>query len=124
MDIGATIAQHRASGLKATVTAVRPPGRFGALGIDSGRVTGFQEKPVGDGGWINGGFFVLNTAVFDFIEGDSTIWEREPLEGITREGQLGVYLHEGFWQAMDTLRDKTQLEDLWNSGSPPWKAWK
>ena len=124
VDITATIEQHRRSGLKATVTAVRPPGRFGALGIDGGRVTGFQEKPIGDGGWINGGFFVLNPAVFDFIEGDATVWEREPLEGITREGQLGVYQHDGFWQAMDTLRDKKQLEDLWDSGSPPWKAWK
>ena len=124
VDIQATIAQHRKSGLKATVTAVRPPGRFGALAIDGARVTGFQEKPIGDGGWINGGFFVLTPAVFDKIEGDPTIWEREPLEGLTREGQLGVYLHDGFWQAMDTLRDKTQLEDLWDSGSPPWKAWK
>jgi glucose-1-phosphate cytidylyltransferase len=123
VDVAATIAQHRKSGLKATVTAVRPPGRFGSLGIDGARVTGFQEKPIGDGGWINGGFFVLSPAVFDHLEGDATIWEREPLEGITREGQLGVYLHEGFWQAMDTLRDKRQLEDLWDSGAPPWKSW-
>lgn len=123
VDITATIAQHRKSGFMATVTAVRPPGRFGALAIENGRVAGFQEKPIGDGGWINGGFFVLNPGVFDYIEGDATVWEREPLETIARVGELGVYLHDGFWQAMDTLRDKKHLEELWDSRMPPWKAW-
>ena len=114
---------HRNSGLLATVTAVRPPGRFGALDVNETRVNTFQEKPVGDGGWINGGFFVLSPAVLNYIAGDSTAWEQEPLERLARDGQLGAYRHEGFWQPMDTLRDKRQLEELWRSGRAPWKTW-
>jgi glucose-1-phosphate cytidylyltransferase len=123
VDIGATIELHKREGRLATVTATQPPGRFGALVMEGTRVLGFQEKPVGDGGWINGGFFVLNPKVGDYIEGDSTVWEREPLERLAREGQLSVYQHTGFWQPMDTLRDKRQLEELWESGKAPWKTW-
>ena len=114
---------HAASGLLATLTAVRPPGRFGALELDEARVVAFQEKPVGDGGWINGGFFVLSPAVLDYIAGDDTVWEQEPLERLAREGQLAAYRHDGFWQPMDTLRDKRQLEELWQAGRAPWKTW-
>ena len=114
---------HTASGLLATLTAVRPPGRFGALELDEVKVDGFQEKPVGDGGWINGGFFVLSPAVLDYIAGDDTVWEQDPLERLAREGQLAAYRHEGFWQPMDTLRDKRHLEELWRTGRAPWKTW-
>jgi glucose-1-phosphate cytidylyltransferase len=114
---------HSASGLLATLTAVRPPGRFGALELDEARVDAFQEKPIGDGGWINGGFFVLSPAVLDYIAGDGTIWEQEPLERLAGEGQLAAYRHEGFWQPMDTLRDKRHLEELWRTGRAPWKTW-
>ena len=106
-----------------TVTATQPPGRFGAINYQGHRVTGFQEKPIGDGGWINGGFFVLSPKVGDYIEGDATVWEREPMERLAAEGQLSVYFHHGFWQPMDTLRDKRHLEDLWASGKAPWKIW-
>ena len=106
------------------VTGTQPPGRFGALRHEGERVTGFQEKPLGDGGWINGGFFVLSPKVGDYIAGDSTVWEREPMERLAADGQLGVYFHDGFWQPMDTLRDKNYLEGLWNSGKAPWKIWK
>jgi glucose-1-phosphate cytidylyltransferase len=123
VDITKLIAQHRASGLLATVTGTQPPGRFGALRHDGDRVTGFQEKPLGDGGWINGGFFVLSPKVGDYIAGDSTVWERDPMEKLAADGQLGVYFHGGFWQPMDTLRDKNYLESLWNSGKAPWKIW-
>jgi len=123
VDIKALVERHRRSGLKATVTAVRPPARFGALEVGQGRVLRFQEKPLGDGGWVNGGFFVCSPAVLDLIEGDATVWEREPLERLAREGQLGVHAHEGFWHAMDTLRDKKQLEELWQSGRAPWRTW-
>lgn len=123
VDIAAGIALHRRAGRLATVTAVQPPGRFGALETEGDAVTGFREKPVGDGGWINGGFFVLSPKVGDWIEGDQTIWEREPLERLAAAGQLGVHYHHGFWQPMDTLRDKRYLEDLWASGNPPWKIW-
>ena len=105
------------------MTAVRPPGRFGALELDEAKVDGFQEKPVGDGGWINGGFFVLSPAVLDYIDGDATVWEQEPLERLAREGQLAAYRHDGFWQPMDTLRDKRHLEELWQTGHAPWKTW-
>ena len=124
VDITATVSQHKASGLKATLTAVQPPGRFGALLLDGHRINSFQEKPVGDGGWINGGFFVCSPSVLDYIQGDDTTWERDPLENLAAEGQLGVYLHRGFWQPMDTLRDKIHLEELWNSGKAAWKIWK
>ncbi len=123
VDIGAVIATHRSEGKLATVTATQPPGRFGSLRYDGNQVLGFQEKPQGDGGWINGGFFVLSPKVGDYIEGDDTVWEREPMEQLAAEGQLSVHFHEGFWQPMDTLRDKRQLEDLWASGVAPWKIW-
>ena len=114
---------HRANGRLATLTAVRPPGRFGALELDETRVDAFQEKPIGDGGWINGGFFVLSPAVLDYIAGDATVWEQEPLGRLAGDGQLAAYRHEGFWQPMDTLRDKRQLDELWRTGRAPWKTW-
>lgn len=123
VDIRAAIDLHRRSGRFATVTGVQPPGRFGALTYEAERVTGFKEKPVGDGGWINGGFFVLSPKVGDYIEGDETVWEREPMERLAAEGQMNVYFHKGFWQPMDTLRDKRQLEELWASGKAPWRIW-
>jgi glucose-1-phosphate cytidylyltransferase len=105
------------------VTGTQPPGRFGAINHQGSRVTGFQEKPRGDGGWINGGFFVLSPKVGDFIEGDSTVWEKEPMANLATAGQLSVFLHDGFWHPMDTLRDKRYLEDLWSSNKAPWKKW-
>lgn len=123
VDIGALIAFHRAHGKRATVTAVRPPARFGSLGLDGPRVREFSEKSQADTGWINGGFFVFEPEVFDYLEGDTTILEREPLERLAREGELMAYLHEGFWQPMDTLREKEQLEALWDSGAAPWRVW-
>jgi len=123
VDVTALIAKHQASGLAATVTAVRPPGRYGALMMDGDKVGGFTEKPRGDGGFINGGFFVLETEVIDRIGGDPTVWEAEPLESLARDGKLGAFQHDGFWQPMDTLRDKTALEELWATGRAPWKTW-
>lgn len=123
VDISATIALHQSAGRLATVTATQPPGRFGALRFDGNQVLGFQEKPQGDGGWINGGFFVLSPEVGRYIENDQTVWEREPLENLAHEGQLSVYFHRGFWQPMDTLRDRNHLEELWTSGQAPWKVW-
>ncbi|MDQ0512174.1 glucose-1-phosphate cytidylyltransferase [Ancylobacter amanitiformis] len=123
VDIKATIDLHRKEGRLATVTAVQPPGRFGAINFDGNRVTGFQEKPVGDGGWINGGYFVLSPKVGDYIEGDSTVWEQEPMRQLAAEGNLSAHFHRGFWQPMDTLRDKRQLEEMWASGKAPWKTW-
>ena len=123
VDIGKVIAFHKASRRSATVTAVRPPGRFGALDISGGVVTGFREKPLGDGAWINGGFFVLEPSVIDLIPGDETVWEREPMEQLATSGQLAAYHHEGFWQPMDTLRDRNHLQSLWESGHAPWKKW-
>jgi glucose-1-phosphate cytidylyltransferase len=123
IDIARLLAFHREQGTLATVTATQPPGRFGSVAIDRHRVTSFQEKPVGDGGWINGGFFVLSPQVIDTIDGDDTLWEREPMETLAREGQLAAYVHKGFWQPMDTLRDKNHLESLWASGTAPWKIW-
>jgi len=123
VDINAVIAYHRDAGVDATLTATYPPGRFGALDIQNGRVGSFKEKPKGDGGMINGGFFVLKPKVIDLIAGDDTTWEREPLERLAAAGQLAAYQHEGFWQPMDTLRDKTYLESLWQSGQAPWKVW-
>lgn len=117
---------HKAQKKLATVTAVMPPGRFGVLEIQKDSVTGFREKPAGEvngGGHINGGFFVLSPKVIDYIAGDATVWEREPMERLAKEGQLAAYQHEGFWQPMDTLRDKMHLEKLWESGKAPWKAW-
>ena len=124
IDIPALLAFHREAGLLATVTGTQPPGRFGALSTAGGLVTGFQEKPVGDGGWINGGFFVLSPKIASYIEGDQTTWELEPMETLAREGQLAIYRHYGFWQPMDSLRDKNQLEQLWASGRAPWLVWK
>ncbi|KQS90798.1 MULTISPECIES: glucose-1-phosphate cytidylyltransferase [unclassified Rhizobium] len=123
VDIGATIAFHRSHGKQATVTAVRPPARYGALQLDGNEVQGFIEKPEGEGGFINGGFFVLSPRVIDRIEADHSSWEGEPLMGLAKDGELQAYLHEGFWQPMDTLRDKNHLETLWQSGAPPWKSW-
>lgn len=124
IDIHTLLASHRAAGTLATVTAVQPPGRYGALRLDArDRVMHFEEKPVGDGGWINGGFFVLSPGVMDYIEGDHTHWEQEPLQMLADAGQLQAFRHHGFWQAMDTLRDKNQLEALWASGRAPWKKW-
>ena len=123
VDITATIEFHRSHGRLATVTAVKPPGRFGALVLDGQTVTRFAEKPGGDGGLINGGFFVLNTECLDLIEDDDTKWEEEPLSLLAERDQLRAYRHEGFWQPMDTLRDRNQLESLWASGSPPWRVW-
>jgi glucose-1-phosphate cytidylyltransferase len=107
----------------ATLTVVQPPGRFGAVKASGERVLSFEEKPQGDGGWINGGFFVLSPKVLDYIEGDESIWERDPLQSLARDGQMTAYRHTGFWQAMDTLRDKQHLEELWARGNAPWKVW-
>ncbi len=123
VDIARLVALHRSQGRLATVTAMQPPGRFGALRIEANQVTGFREKPDGDGGWINGGFFVCSPKVIDYIDDDSTTWEREPLDRLAKDGQLSVNRHEGFWQPMDSLRDKTLLEELWKSGKAPWKLW-
>lgn len=123
VDIGALTAFHRKHGREATVTAVQPGGRFGALKLVHDSVEGFQEKPTGDGGWINGGFFVLNPRVLDRVAGDETVWEREPLEGLAADGQLRAFYHHGFWQAMDTLRDKRHLDELWAKGDAPWRLW-
>lgn len=125
IDIAKLVEFHRGHGKSATISAAQPGGRFGALEVaENGRVLCFREKPAGDGGWINAGFFVLEPSVFDRIAGDDTVFEQEPLESLAREGQLVAYRHRGFWQPMDTLRDKNQLEALWRSGNPPWKVWK
>jgi glucose-1-phosphate cytidylyltransferase len=124
VNITDLLAFHRKHGLQASLTAAYPPGRFGSLDIRHSKVTSFREKPKGDGGTINGGFFVLSPQVLDLIEGDQTVWERGPLETLAEKGQLAAYHHDGFWQPMDTLRDKTHLEELWSSGAAPWKVWK
>lgn len=123
LDITRLLAFHKAHGKLATVTAVQPAGRYGALALDGAAVTGFTEKPKGDGGWINGGFFVVSPACLGLIDGDTSSWEAGPLERLAAEGQLQAFEHAGFWQPMDTLRDKTQLEHLWASGAAPWKMW-
>jgi len=123
IDIAAELAFHKAHGRLATVAAVQPPGRYGALEMDGEVVRGFIEKPRGDGGRINGGFFVLSPKVLDYIDGDQTPWESTPLERLATEGQLMAFEHDGFWQPMDTLRDKIHLEDLWSTGRAPWKVW-
>lgn len=124
LDISRSLAFHRERGTLATVTAVQPPGRFGALDIEGGRITRFQEKPTGDGTWINGGYFILEPDALEYVSGDDCVWEREPLERLARENQLSAYVHDGFWAPMDTLRDKLRLEDLWQSGKAPWKSWE
>jgi glucose-1-phosphate cytidylyltransferase len=123
IDITAELAFHHAHGRKATIAAVTPPGRFGALEFDGDRVIDFREKPAGDGGLINGGFFVLDPAVLDLIKTSDTIWEAGPLEALAHSGDLVAFCHEGFWQPMDTLRDRQHLERLWAEGCAPWKCW-
>lgn len=123
IDITALVAFHKSHGLDATVTAVQPPGRYGALEMDGDLVTGFAEKPRGDGGFINGGFFVLSPQCIDLLHGDSCSWENEPLVALAKSRRLAAFNHHGFWQPMDTLRDKNQLEQLWESGTAPWKIW-
>jgi len=123
VDLGALIAFHRQEERLATVTAVQPPGRFGALDVEGAVVRRFEEKPQGDGGWTNGGFFVLSPRVRRHLHGDATIWEQEPMRELAAEGQLAAYRHGGFWQAMDTLRDRHHLEELWRSGRAPWRVW-
>jgi len=123
IDIGASIAFHKEHGKLATMTAVQPPGRFGAIDMNGQRIMSFKEKPQGDGSWINGGYFVLSPKVLDLIDDDSTIWEKGPLERLAEDGELDAWLHHGFWQPMDTLRDKVLLEELWESGKAPWKRW-
>jgi glucose-1-phosphate cytidylyltransferase len=123
VNITELIAFHKKHGKLATLTAVQPPGRFGVLNLDGTRITSFQEKPQGDGAWINGGFFVLSPKVIDYIQDDTTVWEKKPMERLASEGQLEAYMHRKFWQPMDTLRDKVLLEDLWDNGKAPWKSW-
>jgi glucose-1-phosphate cytidylyltransferase len=123
VDIRAEVAFHRKHGKLATVTAVQPPGRYGALKLEGTKVTSFMEKPLGDGGLINGGFFVLSPRCLDFIPGDDTAWEEEPLATLAAKGEIQAFEHAGFWQPMDTLRDRNQLEELWSSGRAPWKVW-
>jgi glucose-1-phosphate cytidylyltransferase len=124
VDIAASIQFHQAHGKLATLTAVKPAGRFGALALEGNSIVQFQEKPKGDGSWINGGFFVLSPKVIDYIEDNDTIWEQAPLQNLAQENQLQAYFHEGFWQPMDTLRDKKLLEELWDSKAAPWKIWE
>jgi glucose-1-phosphate cytidylyltransferase len=125
LDIEELVRFHQSRGALATLTAVQPPGRFGAISLaeEEDLITSFREKPLGDGAWINGGFFVLEPAAIDYIEGDATIWEREPLERLAHDGKLAAFKHRGYWQNLDTLRDKMVLEEQWASGSPPWKDW-
>ena len=123
IDVGKLIQFHRSQRSLATLTAIQPPGRYGTVIIDDARVLSFAEKPAGDGAWINGGFFVLEPGAIDYIQGDQTSWESDALVRLSRDGKVSGYKHAGFWQAMDTLRDKNQLEDLWQSGKAPWKVW-
>jgi len=123
IDIGQLVAFHREQGTLATVTAVQPSGRFGSMRIEDARVSEFTEKPAGDDAWINGGFFVLSPRVRDYLDGDGTVWEREPLQRLAAEGELSSYRHSGFWQPMDTLRERDRLQSLWESGAAPWKTW-
>ncbi len=124
VNIGSLINFHRAHGKLCTVTATRPAARFGALGLKGDTVTHFQEKPLGEGGYINGGFFVVSPQCLDFIDGDQTTWENEPMTQLAAKGEMKAFLHDGFWQPMDTVRDRMQLETLWNSGKAPWKVWE
>lgn len=123
IDIAKLIAYHKSQNTLATLTAIQPPGRFGALCLEGQKVSGFSEKPQGDGGWINGGFFVLSPKVINYIKDDSTVWEKFPLECLAKEGKLAAYQHQGFWHPMDTLRDKLYLEELWTTSKAPWCTW-
>ncbi len=123
LDISDLLAFHRTHGRLATVTAVQPPGRYGAIQIDGVLATGFEEKPRGDGGWMNGGFFVLSPEIGRYLDGDDTVWEQEPLHALTGAQQLACFRHTGFWHPMDTLRDRNELEALWDSGTAPWRTW-
>lgn len=123
VDLPALLDFHKQHGKLATVTAVQPPGRYGALDVRGEQVHGFQEKPLGDGGWINGGFFVLEPGIFDYIEADDSTWEYEPMRGLAEDGQLMSHVHRGFWQAMDTLRDRSYLEERWKLGEAQWRVW-
>lgn len=123
VDISALTAFHRSHGRKATITAIQPPSKYGVIAFEGDQVTEFHEKPAGEGGWINGGFFVLSPEVIDYIDGDSTAWEHEPMRRLVEERQVVAYRHRGFWQSMDTLRDKNLLEAAWASGAAPWKVW-
>lgn len=124
VDIGELIKLHKSEGALATLTAVQPPGRFGAIKTDKNKIIGFQEKPEGDGGWVNGGFFILSPKVIDYIADETTVWEASPMENLAENGELSAYFHHGFWQPMDTLREKKYLEDLWKSDKAPWRIWK
>jgi glucose-1-phosphate cytidylyltransferase len=125
LDVTRLVEFHREQDVEATLTAIQPPGRFGALGLHENdvRIESFHEKPTGDGGWVNGGFFVVNRSALDYIDGDATVWERQPLERLARDGKLAAYRHEDYWQNMDSLRDKMLLEEQWASGDAPWKVW-
>jgi len=123
INITKLIQFHKKQNTMATCTATQPPGRFGSLDMDKNRIVSFNEKPLGDGAWINGGYFVLSPKVLDYIDGDDTTWEKEPIEKLANEGELSAFKHKGFWKPMDTLRDKNQLDELWNSGNAPWKIW-
>ena len=123
VDIRSLVEFHKSQKTLATVTAIQPPGRYGSIRISGNKVSSFKEKPSGDGGWVNGGFFVLEPEVTDYVAEDSTMWEAEPMEALAREGQLSVFRHPGFWQSMDTLRDKNTLEHLWNTNNAAWKVW-
>ena len=124
IDISKLLQFHKKNKTYATTTAVQPPGRYGDLELKNNKVTKFVEKPLGDGSWVNGGYFVLEPKVFDYIKGVNTVWEKEPLQNLARENQLSAFMHKGFWHAVDTLRDKNHLEELWNSKNVPWKVWK
>lgn len=123
VDITAAVQFHQSHGKLGTMTAVQPPGRFGAIDLDGTRILSFKEKPQGDGNWVNGGYFILSPKVLDYIADDSTTWEKEPMEHLARDNQMDAFFHHGFWQPMDTLRDKVLLEDLWQNGKAPWKRW-
>jgi len=123
VNVGKLIEFHKTQKTLATITAVQPPGRFGALNMNKQKIIDFEEKPAGDGGWINGGFFVLSPKALDYIEDDNTRWEGAPMQALARDENLSAFVHQGFWHSMDTLRDRVHLEELWNSGRPPWKVW-
>jgi glucose-1-phosphate cytidylyltransferase len=124
LNIKESIAYHKKQDTLATMTVVQPPGRFGSVKLKDNKPIGFEEKPQGDGGWVNAGFFILSPKTIDYIDGDQCSWEEAPLQNLAKEGNLSAYFHKGFWQAMDTVREKKHLEDLWNKGNAPWKVWK